>query len=97
MCESLFSRIDQLKRNLRSSQTENRRLLQLLEKRKIRENLECPVCLREKENWLSVQCGDIICHDCVLDLMKREALFNKPCPLCQTSIKSLTVYHPNLR
>jgi Zinc finger, C3HC4 type (RING finger) len=35
------------------------------------QSLECPVCLEEKEEWLSIQCGHLICYGCVLDLMPK--------------------------
>lgn len=61
------------------------------------EEYECPVCLGDKDKWLPVQCSDNFCYDCVLDLMKRKALFNKPCPLCQASMKFLIGCYANLR
>jgi hypothetical protein len=97
MCESFINTIARLRRDLRSSRSENRRLEELFDERKARESLECPVCLEEKEKWLSVQCGHLFCYECVLDLMKRETFFNKPCPLCQERITSLAVCYSHSR
>lgn len=98
MCHLFCNTIARLRKDSRSLKEENRRLQQLLDKQKARKSLECPVCLGEKEKWLlSVQCGHLICDDCARDLMKRDMLFNKPCPLCQALITSLAVCYPNLR
>lgn len=96
MGERLIARINQLKRELRSSRLRESELEQLLDEQKACKTLGCPICLEDQEKWLSAQCGHLICHACVLHLMERDALFNKPCPLCQAAIKSIAVSYLNL-
>ncbi|QKX64061.1 uncharacterized protein TRUGW13939_11234 [Talaromyces rugulosus] len=97
MCESFCNTIARLREDMRYWRSETRRLQRRLDEAKARKSLQCLVCLEEKEKWVVVQCGHLICGGYVLDLMQWQALFNKPYPSCQAPMKSLAECYPNLR
>jgi len=46
--------------------------------------IECPICLDEKDSYVTLICGHQFCNYCINEYAKQSKL-NK-CPLCRTSI-----------